>query len=173
VGMGALVKDETAFAGFVSAHSRSLFGTAYLLTGSVDAAEDLVQDTLASLYPKWGRVAAADAPLAYVRRALTNRFLSARRASHGDHVALWEVPDVHASADVAESVVNREHLWKLLGSVPERQRAAIVLRYFHGLSDGEIAEHLGCRAVTVRSLLSRGIAGMRERSGVRVRGDQS
>ena len=163
--MGVLVSDGTAFAGFVSAHSRSLFGTAYLLTGSVDAAEELVQDTLASLYPKWDKVEAAQAPLAYVRRALTNHFLSARRSGHGTELALWELPDAAAAGDFAEAVVNRERLWQLLGTVTERQRAALVLRYFHAMSDEDIAHYLGCRAVTVRSLISRGIADMRAHVG--------
>jgi RNA polymerase sigma-70 factor (sigma-E family) len=158
------MSDEAAFAAFVRAHSRSLFGTAYLLTRTGSDAEELLQDTLAALYPKWDRVIAADSPVAYVRRALTNRFVSAtRRASYRD-LAEWEVPDTAAPGDVADAIADRRWLWQLLGGLPERQRAALVLRYFHDLSDEEIAAHLDCRVGTVRSLISRGIAAMRSDS---------
>jgi RNA polymerase sigma-70 factor (sigma-E family) len=149
------------FPGFVRTHSRSLFGTAYLLTGSGHAAEELLQDTLAALYPKWHRVTAADSPLAYVRRALTNRFVSNARRPAARDLSFWDLPDGAAPIDMADTVAEQRWLWSLLRGLPERQRAALVLRYFHDLSDGEIAAHLGCRAGTVRSLISRGLASMR------------
>src|SRR5580693_7459146 len=68
-----------AFAAFVRAHTATLLRTAYLLTGSSSAAEELVQDTLVRLYPKWDKVEQADAPIAYVRRATVNGFLNGRR----------------------------------------------------------------------------------------------
>ena len=158
------MSDEAAFAAFVRAHSRSLFGTAYLLTGAGADAEELLQDTLAALFPKWGRVMAAEVPVAYVRRALTNRFVSrTRRPSYRD-VAFWQLPDAAAPVDVAEAIADRRWLWQLLGRLPERQRAALVLRYFHDFSDDEIAAHLDCRAGTVRSLIIRGLTAMRNDS---------
>jgi DNA-directed RNA polymerase specialized sigma24 family protein len=68
------VDDDAVFAGFVHANSGALFKTAFLLTGSADKAEELLQDTLARLYAKWEKVAAADNPPAYVRRALASIF---------------------------------------------------------------------------------------------------
>jgi RNA polymerase sigma-70 factor (sigma-E family) len=160
----AALRSQTDFAAFVREHSRSLFGTAYLLCGSADRAEDLLQDTLASLYPRWERVTEADRPVAYVRRALTNRFVSDGRRPRARDVTMWDVPETGDEPDVADVVADRRLLWALLGTLRERQRAAIVLRYFHGESDERIAAALGCRQVTVRSLISRGIAAMRERS---------
>ena len=154
--------DEQVFATFVAAHSRSLYGTAYLLTGDRDAAEDLIQETLTRLYPKWAQVQAAESQVAYVRRALANRFISStRRHSTGDLV-MWDLPDGTSTVDVAGQVTDRRMLWQLLRDLPERQRAALVLRFFHDWSDAEIAEALGCRQVTVRSLVSRGLAAMRD-----------
>ena len=76
---------QQLFADFVAAHSRSLYGTAYLLTGNPDNAEDLVQETLSRLYPKWATVSAADSPVAYVRRSLANQFISSTRSrAHRD-----------------------------------------------------------------------------------------
>ncbi len=157
--------EAADFTAFVRAHSRSLYGTAYLLTGNPDAAEDLLPDTLAALFPKWTRVAAAEQSVAYVRRALANRSISASRRRSGRDLAVWEaLPDGPADLDVAVVVADRRLLWQLLLTLPERQRAALVLRYFHDLPDAEIAPALGCREVTVRSLISRGLATLRTRA---------
>lgn len=158
------VAEAVQFAEFVTAHSPSLFRTAYLLTSSTHGAEELVQDTLALLYPKWDRVAQADAPLAYVRRALVNRFVSGQRRPAARDVAMWELPDRPDPADLAGVVTDRMLLWQLMTALPQRQRAALVMRYFHDLPDDEIAAALGCRAVTVRSLISRGMGTMRASS---------
>jgi RNA polymerase sigma-70 factor (sigma-E family) len=159
--MGAAVIDGDAFAAFVRQHGRSLFGTAYLLTGDGGRAEDLVQDTLTRLYPRWERVTAAEAPLAYVRRAVVNRFVSGQRRPSSREVALADVPDRAAAGDLADGVTDRGMLSQLLRTLPERQRAALVLRYFHDLADDDIATALGCRTGTVRSLLSRGLESLR------------
>lgn len=159
--------EAAAFAAFVSAHTRSLFGTAYLLTGRTEAAEELVQDTFGALYPKWHRVEASDQPLAYVRRAVVNRYLGARRLKSMNELPLWEMPDRAAPEDVAQRVADRRYLFEMLGTLPERQRAAIVLRYFHDLPDPEIAAAIGCRTATVRSLISRGVSALREQAATK------
>lgn len=156
--------EAADFVAFVRMHSRSLYGTALLLTGSAPAAEDLLQETLAALYPKWTRVTAAEQPVAYVRRALANRFVSSTRRPSARDVAVWELPDGPADLDLAGVVADRRLLWQLLLTLPERQRTAIVLRYFHDLPDAEIAPAVGCREVTVRSLISRGLAVLRARA---------
>ena len=152
---------EVGFAEFVRANTAALLRTAYLLTGDGGAAEELVQDTLVRLYPKWDRVQGAEKPLAYVRRSVANAFINERRrpASHELRFdVLPERADVH---DATAAVADRDELWPLLRQLPERQRAALVLRYFHDLPDDEIAAALECRAGTVRSLISRGLATLR------------
>jgi RNA polymerase sigma-70 factor (sigma-E family) len=158
--------DDVGFAAFVRANSSSLFGTAYLLTGSADRAEKLLQDTLAQLYPRWGRVQAAEAPLAYVQPCVANRFVSSRRRPATHNVSLHFLPELPDATSLADRVVDRGLLWQLLGRLPDRQRAALVMRYFHDQPDAEIAEALGCRPATVRSLISRGIATMRAQAAL-------
>lgn len=155
------------FAPFVRANTPALLRTGYLLTGSSAAAEELVQDTLARLFPKWERVEAADVPLAYVRRCLTNAFVNAQRRPSRRELAVDEVPDRPSDWDAAAHLAERDELWSLLRTLPDRQRAALVLRYFHDLPDDEIAASLGCRAGTVRSLISRGLAALREETARR------
>jgi RNA polymerase sigma-70 factor (sigma-E family) len=150
------------FAAFVRAHTSGLLRTAYLLTGSAAAAEDLVQDTFVRLYPKWHRVEAAEAPLAYVRRSMTNGFLNEKRRASSRDVTTDSVPDRVADYDAYAQLVDRDQVQALLARLPARQRAALVLRYFGDLPDDEIAEALDCRLGTVRSLVSRGLATLRE-----------
>jgi RNA polymerase sigma-70 factor (sigma-E family) len=149
------------FARFVRLNSSGLFATAFLLTGDSHAAEELLQEVFVRMYPKWDKVAAAESPLAYVRRSMVNQFISDHRKA--TTAALHGFRSVGASSgvDPIEAVLDRSLLSTLLGSLPRKQRAAIVLRYFHDLSDAEIATAIGCRINTVRSLISRGTQSLR------------
>jgi RNA polymerase sigma-70 factor (sigma-E family) len=159
--MKAAQQAEAHFADFVQDRTDALLTTAYLLTRDRLAAEELVQDTLVSLYPQWFRVAAADSPAAYVRRALVNRFLNQRRGKRGSEVTLAALPERAGSGDFPQQLVDRDLLRRALSGLPDRQRVAIVLRYFHDYADQQIAEVMGCRIGTVRSLISRALSAMR------------
>jgi RNA polymerase sigma-70 factor (sigma-E family) len=154
---------------FVGAHYGDLFRTAGLLTGNRATAEDLVQETLTRLYPVWARVAGADQPVAYVRRSLTNRFLTSRRRLSAAELVTATVPERFLDNDPSDEVLNRGFVLQLLAQLNERQRAAVVMRFLHDISDQEIAASIGCRTATARSLISRGIASMRQHSD-RMRG---
>jgi len=164
LGVEAVVVEERDFVSFVRANTTALLRTAYLLTGSSPAAEELVQDTLVRLYPKWDRVSAADVPIAYVRRSLANAFVNHKRRPSSRELVLDVVPERHDARDAVAQLADRDEVWGLLRTLPDRQRAALVMRFFHDLPDEEIADALGCRVGTVRSLISRGLASLRERS---------
>jgi RNA polymerase sigma-70 factor (sigma-E family) len=150
------------FEDFVRAHLPSLLRTAFLLTGGDGpAAEDAVQETLTRLYPRWARVQQADYPLAYVRRSLINTYLnSVRSTSAREFVALDSV-DRGAGGDMTQAVGDRDQIRRLIRQLPERQRVALVLRYFDDLTDREVARAMGCRPGTARSLISRGLSAVR------------
>ncbi len=150
------------FTDFVRTQTGALLRTAYLLTGSASGAEELVQDTLVRLYPKWHRVEVAEYPLAYVRRALTNGFINQRRRRASTEILVDQPPERFDVSDPPGRYDDRDELWRRLLQVPERQRAALVLRYFEDLPDEEIATALGARPGTVRSLISRGLVALRE-----------
>lgn len=154
--------DAEAYAVFVRHHAGTLFRTAFMLTGDAADAEELLQDTLALLYPRWDKVTAADSPVAYVRRSLVNRLVSLRRHPSSRDVLLSALPDQPSQLDPANGVVDRDQLWQLLATLSARQRAALVLRYLYDMPDEEIAEALGCRVSTVRSLISRAVASLRD-----------
>lgn len=153
---------ERGYAGFVRAHTPALLRTAYLLTGNAVAAEELVQDTLVRLYPKWDKVAAAEVPIAYVRRSLTNAFINDRRRPASREVAVDVLPDRRDDRNETDRLADRDEVWTMLRDLPDRQRAALVMRFFHDLTDSEIADALDCRVGTVRSLVSRGLSTLRE-----------
>jgi RNA polymerase sigma-70 factor (sigma-E family) len=149
------------FSVFVRVHSTALLRSAFLLTGDRLEAEELVQDTLVRLYPNWDRVAAADVPLAYVRRSLTNNFLNARRRRSANDLLFAEPPEQPYELDLGSRLSDRQLVRRLLDGLPARQRAVLVLRFFEDLEDTEIASIIGCRRGTVRSIISRGLQQLR------------
>ncbi|UQX87909.1 SigE family RNA polymerase sigma factor [Jatrophihabitans telluris] len=157
---------DAAFSAFVHAESDSLLKTAYLLTRNGPDAEELVQDSLVWLYPRWGQVQAAEHRLAYVRKSMVNRFLAGKRRMSATEVHFDDgyqgfVEKAGAQPDETAAVDSQDLLWRELGVLTERQRAAIVLRFFHDLPDSEVAGALDCRVGTVRSLISRALATLR------------
>ena len=150
------------FEQFVRTHASSLMRTAFLLAGDQHAAEDLVQSTLTHLYPRWDQVTSADSQIAYVRRSLVNRFLGERRRASARDLVVSEVPDRPDHRDMADMVAASDEMQTLLNMLPARQRTAVVLRYYHDAPDEQIAQLLGCREATVRSLLHRALRTLRD-----------
>jgi RNA polymerase sigma-70 factor (sigma-E family) len=150
----------------VSRQSR-LLRTAYLLTGDVHSAEDLVQTSLAKLYLAWDRVSAAASIDAYARKIMVNEHTSMWRRlwRHREFVADTSTYDVPVDAEQYDGV--RTALWTAVRALPERQRAVVVLRYYEQLSERETADALGVNVGTVKSQASRALATLREHIGDR------
>jgi RNA polymerase sigma-70 factor (sigma-E family) len=123
---------------------------AFLLTGSMETAEDLVQDALARTYPRWSKVSE---PSAYVRRAVVN-------ACHSHHRRRFR-ERAHPPREPEPGRMEPDELFDVLATLPARMRSAIVLRYYQDLPEHDIAEILGCAPPTVRSLIHRGLARLR------------
>ena len=142
--------DEDQFSAFVRAHSATLFRTAYLMTGDYQRAEDLLQTTLVRVYQRWPRVAAMDRPVGYARKVLVSQAASwwRRRSSHESPLQLLDVP---AWGGRVEDVPEHERVWNAVLSLPPRQRAVTVLRYYEDLTEAEIAETLAMAPGTVKS----------------------
>jgi RNA polymerase sigma-70 factor (sigma-E family) len=157
---------------FVAARLQPLLRYAVMLTGDSHLAEDLLQDTMVRVQLAWRRVAATDRPETYVKRMLTNAYVDARRGSWLRRVVLRADPDElaasPAAADHAEVTADRDEVWTLLSRLSRRQRAALVLRFYEGLDDAEIAVVLDCAVGTVRSLISRALSTLRAELGAAV-----
>ena len=147
-----------------------LLRTATLLTGRRADAEDLVQDVLATVVLKWRTVGAADDVDAYVRRMLVNSWISrCRRASSKelvDHDVVVSGTRAPSHPDPARQVVDGQVLWDAVCGLPPRQRAAVVLRFYEDLPDLRAAEALGCSTGAFRVLVHRGVAALREQTGL-------
>lgn len=122
---------------------------AALLTQDPAAAEELAQDAFVQMYRAWGR---ATGPEAYLRTILVNRCHNWRRRAR---VREAKLPLV---ATAARLDFRADELADAVAALPFRQRAVIVLRYYCGLSEAEIAAALGCRNGTVKSLAARALA---------------
>jgi RNA polymerase sigma-70 factor (sigma-E family) len=151
---------------FLRREHASLTRAAYLLTGDVVAAQDLAQDAALRVLSAWPRVAAADSPSAYARKILVNAFLRDRRRFWRREVPHAAPPEVVQSS-AAEDVDTREVLRRALLSLTPRQRAAVVLRYLEDRSEADTAALLGVTPGTVKTLTSRGLAGLRGHLGDR------
>ena len=145
------------FSEFVVARQAALLRTAYLLTGHAQDAEDLVQTTLVKVVPQWRRI--RDNPEPYVRRVLVNENVSRWRRRRWREQSTDELPEtLAAEPDVAELVAVRH----ALATLAPRQRAVLVLRYYEGLSEAEIAATLGVAPGTVKSQARDGLARLRQ-----------
>jgi RNA polymerase sigma-70 factor (sigma-E family) len=147
------------FAEFVDGSLPALLRFGYMLTGSAQEAEDLVQDALAKSLRRWRRVR-VDNPVAYTRRIMINTHLT-RRRMWGARVRLGDVPDAATDDAGLRRGEDWDALRRALALLPSRQRAVLVLRYLEDLPDTAIAGLLGCSPGTVRSHASRGLAALR------------
>lgn len=155
------------FDAWVAANGSDLLRFAYLVLGDRHRAEEAVQEALVRACGRWRRVSAADDPRAYVRRMVVNADISWwRKVGRREHVVgeVFSRPSAtgnHPATDVATTVTEVDSMWRLCANLPRGQRAAVVLRYYEGLSDAEIAGVLGCTESTVRSQIHRALASLR------------
>lgn len=136
------------FVAFYEREYRSSVRTARLIVGRADVAEELVQDVFIQVGHRWHTI---ETPRAYLRRSVVNaatRQLDRQRRER-TYVASQR-PIAVAAPEIAETV-------HALDVLSPRRRSAVVLRYYEDLSDNEIAELLGCRTGTVRSLIHRAL----------------
>ena len=165
-------RDED-FRRFVEANWLALVRSAYLLLGDHGAAEDLVQQTLATVYRHWDRRVSEGAPMAYVRRAMVNHAISngrRTRVSESLFGGQGRDEDGHAAdalgvaadrRDEYRGVDERDLVVRALRDLPPRMRAVVVLRYFDDLTEAATAEALGMSVGSVKSHTSRGLHRLR------------
>ena len=167
--MAAPVADVTSetqdFEAFVRQWLTAQLRYATALSGDPHLAADIVQDVLVRAHSRWRHIGAADRPDLYVKRMITNEYLSWRRRWHVRNIvpaSLAALQSHHPiTADSAQQIVDRDDLLHRLAALPRRQRAVLVLRFYEGLADREIAEMLGVAPGTVRSTASRALAALR------------
>jgi RNA polymerase sigma-70 factor (sigma-E family) len=158
-----------SFEEYVAARLTGLLRFAAVLTGDRDLAHDVVQEVLARAQARWRTIGRLDLPDRYVRRMVVNEFISWRRRWGRVIPVGWVVEGnpvgISRPVDGAAAHADRAALMAELARLPRREQAVLVLRFYEGLSDGEIADVLGCRPGTVRGYASRALARLRVEFG--------
>ncbi len=158
----SIVAEATpGFEAWVETRGPALLRFAYLVTQDRDAAQDAAQEALASACARWSRISLTQDPEAYVRRMVANAHVTwwrrfGRRGSPVAEVRLAESVD-------GSRLPEHDAVWQLCATLPRKQRAAVVLRFYEDRTYGEIAEILACSEATVRSQVHRALAALRVR----------
>lgn len=151
---------DPALAELCERHHARLVGLLALYTGDRGVGEDLAQEALLRLHQHWHRVRTMDAPqvwLTSVGMNLARSWWRRRYAEQRAHRRLRDRREDRPGAEPADVLAIRA----AVAALPPRQRAALVLRYYGGLSVVEAARTLGCAEGTVKSLTHKAIAGLR------------
>jgi RNA polymerase sigma-70 factor (sigma-E family) len=149
-------------------HSPAALRLAFLITGDRTLADDLVQDAFVRLFGRLLHLRNPDAFAAYLRQTVVNLCRMHFRRQRVERTYLRREGQGLREETNGIDLDVREDLWQALLRLPERQRIAIVLRYYEDLPELQAAEVLRCRPGTYRSLVSRGIAQLR----LTLQGDQ-
>lgn len=158
-------KSEQALVGLIRDRGEALTRYAYLLTGDVASAQDLVQDALVKVFVRTRSGFTPDVMEAYLRRAIVNVYLDGRRRGKqwADVQHLLVHDDVRDGPEVATA--DRLALRAALGTLAPQERAAVVLRYFGELTVPEIADQMGIGQGSIKRYLSNAIRKLEQRMG--------
>ena len=159
-GNGGDQDDEAAFREYVTARGAALLRIALLLTGNRADAEDLLQAALAKTYLAWDKIHDRAALDAYVKRAMVNTQISWWRRRRVEEFPTEDIPE-RATAEHLPPSELQDTVRRALDRLPQRMRAAVVLRYYEDMSEPEIADALGVSRGTVKSTVSRAVAKLR------------
>ena len=152
-------------------HHAELVRLALLLVGDQPTAEDVVQDVFARLHARRADMPAGAESLPYIRAAVLNgcRSQLRRRAVAQRFAGAHSKPFEQISCGSAEQEMmraeERRRVLTALAALPSRRREVLVLRYYLGLSEAEIAKVLGISPGTVKSTAARGLAALARRLG--------
>ena len=157
-GKPAADSAAAAVAALYQHHAMGLIRLAYLMLGDRAGAEDAVQDAFCGLYRHWDRLADRDRALAYVRSSVLNGCRSAlrRRTTGRRLLTAYQPPTASAEAAVL-GLEERQEVMRAVRRLPERQREALVLRFYLDLPEREIARLMGLRPSSVRSATARAL----------------
>ncbi|GIH11048.1 RNA polymerase sigma24 factor [Rhizocola hellebori] len=160
----AIDESDRLYTEYITTQLGQLRRLAIVLCQDSHRADDLVQEAITKLYTRWHRRHAIDHLDRYLRSILVREFLDSQRVGWMRRVRLAaESPEMVSPQ--ADSVEDRMVVRALLGQMPARQRAVVVLRFMCDLPVDEVAEILGCSEGTVKSQTSAGLVTLRRHVG--------
>lgn len=155
---------RVTFEEFLDGELDGLVRYAQMIAGNRQDAHDVLTGSLVNAWERWGRISRAGSPLAYVRRMVTNAFLTEQRSWNRRMVTLTDpvrLVDMTTSKNEPGRVDDRSQLHGLLLALPRRQRTAVVLRFYYGMTVDESAEILSCSPSAVRNYVSIALRSLR------------
>ncbi len=159
---GARWDADDAVTAMYTDHYRSLVRLSAMLLRDQMQAEEVVQDAFVAMHSAWRRIKDEDKALAYLRQTVVNRSRSVlRRRVVADKHAPTPGPDMPSAEIGALSRLEGERIMACLRRLPQRQREALVLRYYGDLSEADIAEAMKVSKGAVKSHTHRGMAALR------------
>ena len=154
--------EADGFAAVFQAHQRAVYQLAFVLCGDASLAEDATAEAFAGVYRRWSASRPAD-PGAYLRRAVVNQLHGRFRRLRLERAnAARRSGDDRGSRTFEDWSADHDELCRALLTLPPRQRAAVVLRYFEDLPETEVADVLGTSVGTVKGYVSRGLDRLRQ-----------
>ncbi len=160
-GTGGAAADEAVRSLYHSSY-QSLVRIAVSLVGDAAVAEEVVQDAFVGMHGAWGRLRDAGKALPYLRQSVVNRSKSVLR--HQAVVLKYPqkpAPDEPSAEQGALALLERSEVIDALRALPSRQREAVVLRYYAGLSEAQIAHAMGISRGAVKSHTARAMSALR------------
>lgn len=154
------MSEAMSFEDFVGARADALMRYAFVLTGDPHDAADLLQESLTRVRAAWHRITNKREPEGYVRMTMARLHISTWRNRRRERL-MATPPDRAYSDEALGRADGDDGLWAALATLPRKQRAVLVLRYYESLSDAEIADILGITRGTVRSQASRALDKLR------------
>jgi RNA polymerase sigma-70 factor (sigma-E family) len=153
---------DRAVTALYGTHYRALVRLAALLVRDVSTAEEVVQDSFIAMHAAWLRLRDTDKALSYLRQSVVNRSRSVlRHRVVMDKNAPKPPPDVPSAEQGAMSELERTAVVSALRKLPQRQREALVLRFYADLSEAQIASAMGISRGAVKSHTARGMSSLR------------
>lgn len=141
---------------------KSLVRLAVLLVHDVPTAEEVVQDAFEAMHGAWRRLRDSEKALSYLRQSVVNKSRSVlRHRTVVDKNAPKPAPDEPSAEHAAMALIERSAVIEALRTLPDRQREAIVLRYYADLSEADIAATMGISKGAVKSHTARAMAALK------------
>jgi RNA polymerase sigma-70 factor (sigma-E family) len=163
VGQAADQDAVRGTAALYAAHYQSLVGLAVLLLRDVATAEEVVQDSFVAMHANWRRLRDSGKALSYLRQCVVNKSRSVvRHRIVVDRHALQLLPDVPSAEQGAMALLERSAVIAALHELSDRQREAVVLRYYAEFSEAQIASAMGISRGAVKSHTARAISALRD-----------
>lgn len=144
-----------------AAHSQRAGRLAYFLVGDRELAQDLVQEAFLKVFARWGNLRASQSFGAYLNRTIVNLAHKTHRRRGVERRYLEKQPNLETVVPQRDYETVDE-LWRQLQLLPQRQRTAIVLRYYEDLTDHQAAEAMGCSQAAIASLVQRALGTLRK-----------